>query len=203
MLEGIVFERKAEWIGLKSKFKSKGLDQIQKDQRDIKQRRENGQFETGTGVKVMHALKEQDELKQKQKIKTAKETKIEPKIKLGNNRFSALQGEDEEEDDTDENEEDSESKVEEQVEINMEKSQAKINAILRYFNQSEDYMMDAVVKTMQEAIKSGNWMDLYQFMLQGHQKESSFDFMRSVIMKIYTEIPIKMVTTIINKFIAE
>jgi hypothetical protein len=50
--------------------------------------------------------------------------------------------------------------VEEQVEINTEKSQAKINAILRYFNQSEDYMMDAVVKTMQEAIKSGNWMDL-------------------------------------------
>lgn len=132
---------------------------------------------------------------------------------MENNKFSALMEspaktesvvEDDEEDiEDDKGDDDQEEGEQAQVEINLEKSQAKIDAILKYFNQTEDYMMDAVVKTMQDAIKTGNWMDLYQFMLCGHQKETSFDNMRSVIMKIFKEIPIKMITTIINKFIAD
>jgi gamma-glutamylcyclotransferase (GGCT)/AIG2-like uncharacterized protein YtfP len=89
---------------------------------------------------------------------------------MENNKFSALMEsptktesvvEDEEDIDEVEGEEDSEqTEVETQVEIDAEKSHAKIHAILMYFNQSEDYMFDAVVKTMQDAIKSGNWMDI-------------------------------------------
>jgi hypothetical protein len=47
-----MLERKAEWIGLKSKFTAKGLDQIQKDERDKKRMAARGEFEQGTGVKT-------------------------------------------------------------------------------------------------------------------------------------------------------
>lgn len=98
---------------------------------------------------------------------------------------------------------DIESPKEEVQEQNDKKSQAKVDAILKQFNQSEDQMFEEVVNTMQESVKEGNQTDVQMFMLYGHQKEVYHNNMRSVMQLVYQKIPKNMAIIMINRFIKE
>jgi len=67
------------------------------------------------------------------------------------------------------------------------------------FNKTEEFTKYSIVKIMQRAIQSGNWLLLYEFMIQG--LNINYEMMMSVVKNL--KIPNKIILTIFNKFIAE